>query len=243
MKGKVYCVLSVVPGNGAKYVATNLAVSHKRKSKDSKILIIDLDFINPVLCRHFIKGVNPLGIDHLAPRVDTMDELFFKNSLSTTGLGVDILSGTTLFDKQEQFSKNFVFKVIGIAKQLYDAIYIVVNPTITSSATVVSLLNADKTVLVARNNYTNELKIGEVIKMVKTFYKKNENVLLVYNYHTLKHSLSVTQRIHEPNIKIVGLLEYDPKTVDNINLTTKIRIMGKCQNDSKFNVILKELIK
>ena len=76
MGGKVFCILSVTPQNGSKYIATNLGYQLRRINKNfkkKKVLLIDFDFESPVLCSHFIKDRPYSGIDNLLPNASQMD--------------------------------------------------------------------------------------------------------------------------------------------------------------------------
>lgn len=242
MRGKVFCIMSVVPQNGAKYVATNLGyfIKKTRKNKSKKVLLIDFDFKNPTLCYHYINE-SIYNIDKLSLIEKDLDNEVFERTVSKTKLGFDVLKGTEVCNS-ELISKELIANILNISKEMYDYIFVVINSNINNPATVISLLNATKVILVTKNDYTNNLKIEGALSTVKKFMKDKSNINILYNYSNYLHKIKVSKKIKDDTVDYLSILDYAPKSIDNINLGKKLFTSKKTINDNKFKKICKIIL-
>lgn len=243
MRGKVICLMSIVPQNGAKYLATNLGyfIKKNKKTKKKKVLLIDFDFANPTLCHHFVDS-STYNIDNLSLMEDELDTEMFKRAVVKTKLGFDILKGTKVCNP-EIFSREVIAKILNISKESYDYIFVVANPQVSNSATIVTLLNSNKVILVAKNDNTNDFKFKDVLASIGSFMKDDLDIKVVYNYVNYFHKTKIAEKVSDYNVKSVTILDYVPKSTDNINLGKKLPMRRKTINDKKFKRLCKELIK
>lgn len=237
MNGKVFAVLSAVQGCGAKYVATNLAFEMKKKNKDKNILLIDFDFENPYLAYEYVKKDEVHGVDNLVINAEGMTEELFKENITKTMLGVDVLKGTKVPEKQKSFTKDHIETIITFSKAIYDYIYIVVNNKSNNAGTVYGLLHSNKVVVVTQNNYTNLMRMERVLKMVNQYYRGQSPLLIVFNYVNPSAKSDVNSKFLEMNVTIIGTLEYEPKSIDNVNLEKRMTIFGNKSSDNIKNFV------
>ncbi|MDF2880109.1 MAG: hypothetical protein K0R54_666 [Clostridiaceae bacterium] len=237
MNGKVFVISSVVSGNGAKYLATNLAFERQVKVKDKKkVLLIDFDFENPTLAYQYVKNDSVHGIDNLIINGDAVNEDLFMENIIKTTIKVDVLKGTKFSDNIKVFTKEQIEKIIQISKDTYDFIYIVVSGKSNNAGTVYSLLNADKVTIVAQNNYSNMQKIERMTKMINSYYKKDEELLLVYNFNNINSLADVGSKLTKT--QVAGILAYDDKSIDNIDIEKKLsKFASKGNNFKEFQKI------
>lgn len=245
MSGKIYGVMSVVPGNGAKYVATNLAKAVRHKDKSKRVLLVDFDFENPFLAYVFVKHDITHGIDNLLPHIHEsgVNEEIFKENIISTRLGVDVLKGTQFAGKTKMFSRLHIETILNVAKKLYDVVIVVISSKANNAGTIYTLLHADQLIMVLRNNYSNELKLDKVVDVVQHYYRSENPVLLVYNFQNIHSKAGVNEKLQSFSIevKVVGVLEYDERSIDNIDLDKKESLFSKSVNTKAFIDIAKQL--
>lgn len=242
MRGKIFCLISIVPQNGAKYLATNLGyfIKKNKKTKKKKVLLIDFDFANPTLCHHFVDS-STYNIDNLSLMEEDLNFELFRRAVVKTKLGFDILKGTKVCNS-EIFSRDVIAKILNLAKEIYDYIFVVANPQVSNSATIVTLLNANKVILVAKNDYTNDFKFKDVLASIGSFIKNKSDIKLVYNCVNFFHKTKIVEKVKEYNVSSITILDYVPKSIDNINLDKKLPMKKRTINDKKFKKLSKELI-
>lgn len=239
MNGKVFNVMSLIPQNGAKYVTSNLGFFMKKKFKNKKILLIDFDFENPTLYYHFIKD-SVYSIDDLISIEKSLDRNSFYNNIIKTEFKVDIFKGSGL-GTANLFSKELIAIILNFAKEMYDYIFVVTSSDVNNSAIIMTLLNADKVILVVRNNYSNLLKIDKKLKEINTFVKDKSIIKIVANFNNYNQEMNILDKVQ--GYSYLSLLDFVSKSIDNRNLKEKFFIKRKTINDRKFKEIIKELIK
>lgn len=242
MAGKICVIASVVQGNGSKYVATNLASEIMKREKNRRVLLVDFDFENPFLAHEFVKHDEVHGVDNLANNITSegiADELFMENVISTK-LDVDVLRGTQFIEKGKMFSNQHIQVILEKAQKLYDFVYVVVNGKANNAGTIISLMKTDELVLVLRNNYSNLLKVERMMKLVEQ-YAPSKKVKVVYNFKNLTSNLNINKKFEESNAQILGVLEYEEKGIDNLNLEKKDSVFGRSPNIKVFTKMNKEI--
>jgi MinD-like ATPase involved in chromosome partitioning or flagellar assembly len=247
LSGIVYAVISVVQGNGAKYVATNLARMEKRNFKNRRVLLVDFDFENPFLAHEFVKKDSTHGIDNLLPHIHpsgVSEEIFLENIIQTR-MDVDVLRGTQFIDKIKQFTKHHIETILKTAREIYDSIYVVISPRATNAGTVYTLFNADQVLMVLRNNHSNYLRMDKAMKVVEQYIRTDNPILLIYNFQNSNSKVDVTEKLKEYllDLKVAGILEYDDRSIDNVDLDKKDNMFNtKPLNVKTFTEIGKQLI-
>lgn len=242
MAGKICVVSSVVQGNGAKYVATNLATEIMNREKNKKVLLVDFDFENPFLAHAFIKHDEVHGIDNLTNNITSegiSDDLFMENVIQTK-LNVDVLRGTQFIEKPKMFSNQHIEVILKVAQKLYDYVYVVVNAKANNAGTIYSLMKADRILLVLRNNYANLHRIDKTLKLVKQYSPANK-ASVVYNFKNLNSKLNINKKFDDDTVQILGVLEYEEKGIDNLNLEKKESMFNRSINSKVFTKMNKEL--
>lgn len=242
MTGKLCVITSVVQGNGAKYTATNLASELKRREKDRRVLLVDFDFDNPFLAHEFVKHDEVHNLDNLVNSISSegiTDELFMENIIRTK-LEIDVLQGTNFIEKPKMFSKQHIEVILEKSLKLYDYVYVVVNAKANNAGTIYSLMKADRIVMVLRNNFANLKRVDKALKLIKQ-YSFNKKSHVVYNFKNLNSKLNINKRFDEESITILGILDYEEKGIDNLNLEKKDSILSRSSNSKAFTKMNKEL--
>lgn len=243
MRGNICVITSVVPGNGAKWVATSLASSMIDEKEENKVLLIDFDFENPFLASPYVKHDEIHGIDNLVTHIsdnDVSNEIFLENVI-TTNFGADVLKGTNFIEKAKRFSKEHIEVILNKAKLLYDYVYVVVNAKANSAGTVYSLANADKILLVLRNNHANERKIDLVLKLIEQYKKSTASLYAIYNYKNLNTDVQINFVSINESVKVLGALNYDEKDIDNLGLDKKKSLFGSSSNKGELRKANRQL--
>lgn len=245
MSGEVFCIISLVPQNGAKYLATNLGYFMKKRHKNKKVLLIDFDFDNPTLCYHYTKN-SIYSIDNLASLdiANKFDRKNFKNSITELNMGVDILKGTSIQNINtfpNIFTKNFFAKIINMSKEFYDYVFVVTNHDVNKSETLVTLLNSNKVLLVIKNNYTNALKLDKYLLKISEFKDDKNDIKIISNFNEYDYGIKTFNQSMIEGIAHLALLDYVPKSIDNSNLDSKNIFKRRTINDVKFKEICKKI--
>src|SRR5690606_23916112 len=139
----------------------------KKRKKDSKILLIDLDFNNPTLGYFYTKDFT-YSIDNLVPIKNDIRKVTINNNIIKTNLGFDILKGSSI-KSSEYISSDLVAIILNLAKEMYDYIFVVTQSNLKNPNTAIILLNANEVILVLRNNYSNLLKSTSFLQEIKPF--------------------------------------------------------------------------
>lgn len=242
MSGKLCVLTSVVQGNGAKYVATNLACELKQREKNARILLVDFDFDNPFLAYSFVQHDDIHGLDNLINNISSQgidDELFMENIIKTK-INVDVLKGTNFIEKPKKFTAEQINIILEKSLKLYDYVYVVVNAKANNAGTIYSLMKADKVLLVLRNNYANLERVDRVLKLVNQYYPK-KGISVVYNFKNLNSKLNINKKFDDLDTEILGVLDYEEKGIDNLNLEKKESLFNRSANSKTFAKINKDL--
>ena len=243
MNGKIYAIMSLVPQNGAKYVTTNLGYFANKLNKKNKVLLIDLDFNNPVLCYHYVKD-SVYNIDNLVPLKNDLNEDFLLDNITKTNLGFDILKGTNIKNKN-YITAEIVAKILTLVKKIYTHIFIVIPSDLAISSVAITLLNSNKLILVLRSNYANDIKVISFLENMKSFLKDGMTINIIINNKDYNHSLNISDKISKTdniNVNYLGILDYDTRTVDNINLGEKSIFRKSNSNNRIFKDICKKML-
>jgi len=242
MSGKIYNIISLVPQNGAKYVAMNLGYFTKKRKK-GKILLVDMDFENPTLGYSYTQD-SPYSIDNLMPIKDDLKKANLINNITQTKLGVDILKGSFMYSGN-YIPPELTATILNLAKEEYDYIFVVTQSNLENANNVIALLNNDKVILVLRNNYSNALKITRFLENIKRFLKTEQAVNIIMNYVSYNNVLNISETIKNignANVNYLGILYYDTKSTDNKNLGEKNSFKRHSINDKTFKYICKKIL-
>lgn len=228
MNGKIIVITSVIQGNGAKYVATNLAFETQRKFQDNKVLLIDFDFENPFLAYEYVKHDRVHGIDNIINNIsgEGLTKELFEENIIHTSIKLDVLKGTNFPDKFKMFTKEAIEIILKYSKEIYDYIFVVVGNKSNNAGTVYSLFSADFVVLVIKNNYSNMLRIEKSVKMVSQYLSGTQPLMIVHNYKNMNSKAVINSTLVGSNADIAGILEYDEKSIDNLDLDKRMSMFG-----------------
>lgn len=232
--------MSISPQNGAKYVATNLG-HFTNTDRKTKVLLVDLDFENAFLCSHYLTE-SLHSIDDFVHMKDSVDTNLFIEKVTKTTLGFGVLKGSTM-GKADFIPAEIIAKLLIIAKNIYTHIFVVISPDFSSPNTAMTLLHSDKLILIARNNYLNKNKVLEVIAGIKP-YVSDKEIGLIFNYkdHNSVLTMSYIKSLINQDLKYLGSLDFDPGSVDNINLGESSILKKANINSREFKKICKEFI-
>lgn len=235
LNGKIIVITSVTQGCGAKYIATNLSNVQKFES-ENKIAIVDFDFINPFLAESLALHDETHNIDNLIENIDAdflNDELFLENMIHLKNK-VHLLKGTKLLNHYKIFNEKHITTIIKLLRRNYDYSYIVVNNNNLNAGTIYSLFNADKEIIVARNNYTCLNKLPKTLELINQYKRDDSKVKFIFNQYSPVNKIDFIELMKENNIEIAGLVEYDSSTVDNVDiLNNKFKIFKKSSPTQK----------
>ncbi|WCF11410.1 Cobyrinic acid a,c-diamide synthase (plasmid) [Paenibacillus thiaminolyticus] len=248
MAGKVYAVMSLVQGNGAKYVSTNIARSIKRtyKKEDRRVLLVDFDFENPFLAYDLIAHDINHGIDTLVPNIydSTVGKEIFKENIIQTRIDVDVLRGTKFPGKIKQYSKSQIEGILKAAKEIYDDIIVVISCKANNAGTIYTLFHADEVLLIVRDNYTNYMQFDRVIRTIMMYSRNSKSILVIYNMQNQYAKSHLNQKVKDSPIdaEVIAVLEQDERSIDNVDLQKKEKLFAGSKNRKSFMDIAKILV-
>lgn len=218
-KAKMITVYPIVAGNGAKFVATNIAHYLKVANPTKKIALVDFNLKQPYLTHALTTHDEIHGIDNLIDKIDgnlLTDELFVENMVMMKN-NVEVLKGTKLVGKHKVFNEKHMKTIVEHLKNIYDYVIAVVSPDTDNAGTVYGLHEADSVVMVARNNVANVKTAYRALNIVQQYKKSNDVVKFVYNMHT-SNSNDLSNFVKDSNLEVLGLVEYDDTAIDNLDL-------------------------
>lgn len=242
---KFITVTPLLQGNGAKFVGTNLAHAIRSNDKDKKIALIDFDFDSPFLAKEILKNeknASLKGMDNIYAKLHSgtlSKELFFDNMVSVNN--IDILQGVNRFGLGNKYSHSDIQEILDIISDSYDFAIIVTGNNFSYASTVLSLYHSHELFVVVRENLSNEFAFKQQMEIIKSYIDDNKEVNIIYNYVTSNiHVEKLGNLINESNLNIVGQLEFDSSSVDNVDLVGKRKIFNmKSKNTDVFNNICK----
>lgn len=219
-KGKVIVCYPVVPGNGNKYVATNIAHYYKQKHSNNKVALVDFDFKNPYLAGKLSIHDDIHGIDNLIDKIDGnfLDKNLFLENMVKLRNNVELLKGTKLIGNHRIITKNHIEKILEILRETYDFIVVTVSQDIDNSGTVYGLFNADEVVIVCKNNFTNFKVMDRAINILTNYKRIDSKLKLIFNMSQDNSELDFSHYVKETDINVIGAIKYDESTVDNEDL-------------------------
>lgn len=215
---KIITIHPVAGGNGANYVAINLAYAIREKDPYKKIAIADFDFTNPYLGAGLTSDTIH-GIDNLVDKLngEFLDKELFQENMIKLRENVDLLRGTQL-GRFNLVKQDHLKSISEFLKELYDVTIIVTNHSPTDGGTAVGLYVADHTLIVGRYNTANALLAQKTVDTIRTYGGKGD-VGVLYNFYQNQNGIDFSEVFeHWP---VLGTLQYLPDTVDNQHLVAK----------------------
>lgn len=212
--------MSVVRGNGAKHVTFQMAAMVKKLKKESRVLVVDFDLESPHLASSFFSKDEVRGLDRLIEQMNTphfVEDVMFKDQILETPIGIDVLRGAFL---RRNLTKEHVHKILSLAKLFYDEIFIVTASKSNQVTSVVSLMRADRVFLITRNNHANIMRLDWVLGYVD-MYSSTKERFAIYNYKNMLSHVDLSEKLHEHQYQILGILDFSPHEVDHGNLLKK----------------------
>lgn len=230
MEGKVYAVISTVPGNGGKYSAFHLAYQAKKMTNSGygNVLLVDFDFNYPYLAHGLVKEDEQHGFDSLFSLISPLEPLpreALHSQVTETKVGIDVLKGTATAGSTEHIEMEHIEKIIDCAKSIYDVVIVSLRVSPTCPGMVQTLIMCDRLVLVARDNHTNAASMERTIRKVEPYYASDEPIGVLYNHYLSETDAKVNEAIARSGVRAeaLGFIQFDPKTVDHADMMKKRR--------------------
>lgn len=223
-------VYPVVNGNGANYVALNLAYAVRSQDQYSQIAIVDFDFENPFLGVG-LHGDTTHGIDNLIDKLNGrfLDNQLFKENMIELKENIHLLQGTKMGRFKDLVRQEHIEEIMIFLRKNYDYVFIVTNASPNDGGTPVSLLNADNLLIVGRHTNKNVAIASRAAKTIEN-YSKAKNVGLIYNFYTGSNDRDFTE--HFSHWQVFGTIPYLPETVDGDNLVGRgLQILKRNKRD------------
>lgn len=215
-KKMITTVISNVTGNGAKFVATNLACVYKKKNPNKKIILIDFDQDNPTLGQVFYKESRNNSFNIIMQNLFDLkveQDVLIKNIYKCSN-GIDLLMGKeiTQIDLTNNIEDGIYYKFFELIKSVYDEVIIVVNKNTNNKLNMFTLRYSEKTIIVTRNNNSNKLNIENTINIIKSY--SNSKIHYIDNMFIKKSETNVSLN----GCKYLGKIYYKTNQIDNKNL-------------------------
>lgn len=217
---KVITVYSIVQGNGAKFIATNLANAYKKNSSNANVALVDFDFRYPFLATTLAPQDDIHGIDNLIEKIDGdfLDTRLFRENMIHLKNGVELLRGTMLQDKHSLIDRVHIEKVIECLRKSYDIVIIVANGDFDNSGSVYSAINSDDVILVGQPNYPTYLNLENVSKKIDHYTQMGCKKWFLYNnFYESKH-VDLKPTISQCGLSVLGVVPHMVTSIDNMDL-------------------------
>lgn len=245
---KIIVCYPIVTGNGAKHVATNLSHVYKEHYPEKRVALIDLDFHHDHMMDQQILGDNVHSIDNLLDKIDAnqlTQDLFLENMI-TLKPQIDFLRGTQLKKDFVIICRHHIEEIFAHLRESYDKVFISVSNRHDNAGTIYGLNLADEVIMVARNNYTNFMKIDEAFEAIIRCYHKENTIKLVLNQYNPKSNINFGTWIMEHPVIALGMIPFDENAADgndltNTNLTRINKLRGGNKNQTAYEQILREI--
>lgn len=217
---KVITVYSIVQGDGAKFIATNLANSFKKINSEMKVALLDFDFRYPFLASAIAPQDEIHGVDNLLEKIDGqfLDEVLFKENMVHLKNGVHLLKGTKLQNRHSFIDRNHIEKVLEFAKKIYDVTIVVATSDFDNSGSVYSAVASDEIILVGQPNYPTYLNMNNVVKRVNHYSRTHCRKWFLYNKFFESKHVDLNQSIVENSLTVLGVVPQMNDAIDNMDL-------------------------
>ena len=257
--GKMVLISSVAKGNGAKHIAANLAQETAKKfekaSENNKVLLIDFDLFNPVLYNQLLQGSSKDEVKNINTGIDTVIEKKELNLLTDEGFvnscikinngiknPIYLLRGTNYPGRYKIYQREDIENILYFARNNFDHIFVVADSVHNNAGFTYSLTYANQMILVAKNNFTNLMRLTYVTSLITQYYSYSSPLKLIYNYgYNEKCDINDWLLNQEFNVEFLGVLEYEPEAMDNQNIFKK-NFFAKKANKSIYKTIVGKYI-
>lgn len=243
---KIITVYSIVQGNGAKFIATNLADAYKKSSPSSNVALVDFDFRYPFLANTLAPKDDIHGIDNLIEKIDGdfLDAKLFKENMVHLKNGVDLLKGTKLQNKHSLIDRNHIEKVIQCLRESYDVAIIVANSDFDNSGSVYSAINADSIILIGQPNYPTYLNIESVSKKIDHYAQMRCKKWFLYNKYYESRYVDLKPSVSQCGLSVLGVVPQIDNAVDNMDLkdSTLKNLLGGNRTNKTEKSLFDEMI-
>lgn len=245
-KAKIITVYPIMSGNGAKFIATNIANALKEEFADKKIALVDFNLKHPYLAHSLSEFDEIHGLDNLIEKIDgnmLTHDLFLENMVHLKN-NVELLKGTKLIGKYKRFTTEQITRIITYLEDIYDYVVIAVAPEADNAGTVHALNKADEIVMVMRNNVGNLKTFDLAFGLINNYKNKNSNIKAMYNMFVSSSKVDLGNLVRNYGIEVIGIVDYDEFAYDNMNLVNgsgKAFFRSKNKNQDTFSKAVKSL--
>lgn len=243
-KAKMITFYPIISGNGAKFIATNVANYLKTANPTKKIALVDFNMKQPFLAHGLTTHDEIHGIDNLIDKIDgnLLTKSLFAENMVVLKNNVEVLKGTKLIGKHKVFTDTQMKAIINHLKDIYDYVIVAVAPEVDNAGTVFGLHEADSVIMVGRNNIGNAKSFQRALEVVNHYKKSTESIKLVYNMQTTG-SNELSNIVKDKGLDVVGLVEYDESAVDNLDLNgnQSVKFFKRGKNQDVFTNMVKNL--
>ena len=241
---KIVVCLSVVRGNGAKYICTNLAHYTKIKDTNKKVILLDFDFEHPYLCESLVEFDKVHGIDNVVNKIEagaSIEDIFDEDIIKLKS-GVELLKGTKMKNAENVINNSHLEIILDFIKNNYD--YVFINTSnITCISSAFTIFNADEIIIVAKNNYSNYGEFNNLKTLIKNYKSKNSKLNLVINQYNKKPKISFEDFIdNDFLIENTVLIPLISESIDNLDLDKSLLKSKLFKSKGKVEKVFSELI-
>lgn len=233
---KIFVCMSIMTGNGSKYIATNLANAMKKKEPKKNICLVDFNFRYPYLAERLALHDSVHGIDNLIDKIDGnfLEEHLFKENMIPLKNGIDLLKGTKMSYDSKLITREHIEKIMELLKSNYDYIFIATyNQAILG--TVLSLFEADHIILVGQNNYSSFREAKRAFRLVDNYKGNQADLHLIINQYNERSEVDFSEYVTEYHVKDVELVPFQEETFDHKDLDKNL-IFSKIFKSKKKDV-------
>lgn len=249
-KGKITTVYSIVQGNGAKFICTNLAYYCKKMYPERNVALVDFDFKFPFLALSLSPNDETHGIDNVIDKIDGdfLDKELFEENMVKMKSGIHLLKGTKLQNNHSLIRKQHIEKVMELLRESYDYIFVVANSEFDNSASIYTTIESDEIIVVGQPSYPTYWNFKKVMKKMNHYSNPRTRKWFVYNRYFESKNVDLKEIIARENLQILGAIPYKEDYVDNLDLKDNymksvVGKMGSQKNEQNpFEVMVQRIL-
>lgn len=240
MQGTVYAIWGPKENSGATFTAINLANALSKYK--NKVLLVDLDFINPNISDYLMMEEDGHFIDNLnsfALGKNLNSKIIENNCVKQDNLY--ILKGTINPSFTDFTPSEIVDNIIDSLREDFLYVIIDVNSSINNTGTYVALKNADKVFTVLNKNVIDVLFLARELNFFEKIDIDTSKFEIIFNNDT-KIYIEEKDILEQISLNKAVSLPIIDDSVNYINKGELNKLMTS-KNSRKYNKILGKFIK
>ena len=180
--GKIITIYGTKGNVGATFTSVNLAINLSKKfNKEGKVLLLDLNIIQPSVAEYLSLDTSSKMLDNLYPFAINKDsltkEIIYSNCEKVENLYV--LKGTSTPSFTDFVKLDILDSLLDYLKKIFDYIIIDTSEYLNNTGTYTAINKSDKTFIITTKNMIDILSLNKSKFYLDTYFKKEKFNLII----------------------------------------------------------------